>query len=230
MLQQTGTGRVWGKYEEFLKAFPDPEALARARLKTVLRVWSGLGYNGRALRLKEAAKAIMTEHGGTVPRTLEDLLRLPGIGRATACALLAFAFNTPHPFIETNIRRVFIHFFFSAVGQVRDSDILPLVEATLDRADPREWYYALMDYGAMLKRKTANPNRKSAHYHRQSPFMGSTRQMRGMILETLLGNGDLTARQIAQAVVMDRERVEPVLARLVDEGFLRLRGSRYSIR
>jgi A/G-specific adenine glycosylase len=105
-----------------------------------------------AIALQKIARTVMEEHAGRLPDSREDLLKLPGIGRYTASAILTFIHNKPDVFIETNIRRVFIHFFFEGRENIADAEILPLIEKTLDAADPREWYYALMDYG-MLKRQ-----------------------------------------------------------------------------
>jgi len=113
MLQQTQTFRVMGKYEAFIDAFPDFAALAGAQLNTVLSLWQGLGYNRRALSLKKTAEIVVSNFHGTLPDSYEELISLPGIGKATAGSILAFAFNKPIPFIETNIRRVYIHFFFN---------------------------------------------------------------------------------------------------------------------
>jgi A/G-specific adenine glycosylase len=228
MLQQTGTSRVLGKYERFLEAFPDLHSLARASLGKILRVWKGLGYNRRALALSRIAKTLEQEHG-SVPKRLEDLLALPGIGKATAASILVFAHNIPLPLIETNVRRVFIHFFFPGAMKVRDSEILPLVEKTLDMKNPRKWYYALMDYGAMLKREMENPNSRSAHYRRQAPFEGSVRQIRGRILDILLKNGSATEAGIFLALDGDPAVTGPVLQRLAVEGFVVRRGSRYRL-
>ena len=132
-----------------------------------------------------------------------------------------FAFNKPTPFIETNIRRVFIHFFFSRQKSIRDKDIMALVEKTLDRKNPREWYYALMDYGAMLGRETTqNPNRRSRHYHHQSRFAGSDRQLRGKILQLLLADSSISAREIAKKTGEEQVRVLRIFAKLKQEGFV----------
>ncbi len=229
MLQQTGTGRVLPRYPVFIRAFPDPAALARAPVSTVLRIWKGLGYNRRALFLREAARRMVREHGGRVPRALEDLVGLPGIGRATAAAVLVFSHGKTIPFIETNIRRVFLHCFFPGAASVSDAEILPLVERTMDREDPREWFYALMDYGSMLKSAEGNPNRRSAHYHRQSRFEGSPRQLRGLILSVLLERRTATAAEISRALGRDTG-VRQALEDLEGEGFLSRRGARYRLR
>ncbi|HOO91646.1 MAG TPA: hypothetical protein PLA74_12550, partial [Syntrophales bacterium] len=145
MLQQTQAPRVLLKYEEFLQHFPDVSSLASAPLHDVLGAWQGLGYNRRALALKQSAQKIVAFHGGIIPRDEGSLVSLPGIGTATARAVRAFAFNEPVIFIETNIRAVFIHYFFSQEETVSDSDLRPLVEKTLDHDNPRRWYNALMD-------------------------------------------------------------------------------------
>jgi A/G-specific adenine glycosylase len=227
MLQQTGTERVLGKYGPFLAAFPDPGALSRARVSEVLGLWKGLGYNRRALYLWKAAAMIQEAHAGRVPRSAEALTALPGVGEATACAVLTFAFGLPSAFIETNIRRVFLHSFFPGASAVRDSEILPLVEKTMDREDPREWFYALMDYGAMLKTTLPNPNRRSAHYQRQAAFEGSVRQMRGRILGLLLKKGRASLDEICADMQRDPAAGLPVLEAMRREGFLVRRGRTY---
>ena len=230
MLQQTQTGRVMGKYKEFISLFPDFTALAQTSLHSVLQAWQGLGYNRRALALKESARKIVDKHGGVPPKNIEGLVGLPGIGRSTAGALLAFAHNLPVAFIETNIRRVYIHFFFPERERVGDREILPLVEQTMDRDNPRDWYYALMDYGAMLKTNLPNPNRKSAHYTRQAPFEGSNRQTRGMILKLLLSSGSLHENELIGKLNGDPSRVRTILREMVREGFIQTSGDTVTIR
>ncbi|HOE18130.1 MAG TPA: hypothetical protein PLX02_10705 [Syntrophorhabdaceae bacterium] len=229
MLQQTQVERVNGKYQEFIGAFPDFHALARAGLKAVLRVWSGLGYNRRAISLMKLAKTVVDEHDGVLPKDVEELESLPGIGKATAGSMAAFAFNEPAVFAETNIRRVFIHFFFHESEAVHDRDVLRLVEATLDRRNPREWYYALMDYGAMLKRGVPNPNRRSVHYKKQPPFEDSDRKIRGEVLRALLEGKPLSAREIAEKLQERPARLERILGQLRGEGFVKEGGSGYYI-
>src|SRR6185312_9536719 len=186
MLQQTQVERVIPKYKSFLKKFPTARALAKATNKDVLLEWQGLGYNRRALALKRAAEAVVSDFGGKFPQTLEELLTLPGVGRATAGDLLAFAFNKPAIVIETNIRTVFIHHFLRDKKNIPDKQILELIEKTLDKKRPREWYYALMDYGAHLKKTLGNNATRSKHYKKQSTFKGSNRELRSHILKLIL--------------------------------------------
>ena len=222
MLQQTQVERVLGKYEGFVRAFPNFPSLAAASLDRVLLEWQGLGYNRRALALKRAAVMITEEFGGLLPPSIDLLVKLPGMGRATASAVVAFAFGTPVVFIETNIRTVFIHYFFPDGERVSDRQIMPLLERALDRTDPRTWYYALMDYGAMLKRTGERVHRKSAGYRRQSPFRGSDRRVRGAILRMLLERKSLSEAALVHALGEPAERVQRILADLEKEGFLRI--------
>jgi A/G-specific adenine glycosylase len=150
MLQQTQVPRVEARYPEFIAAFPDFGSLAAAPLRDVLAVWQGMGYNRRARALKESAERVVREFGGRLPEDESVLATFPGIGPATAASIAAFAFNHPVVFIETNIRRVFIHCFFADAEGVRDRDIIALVQRTLLPDHSREWYWALMDYGSMI--------------------------------------------------------------------------------
>jgi len=229
MLQQTQTNRVVEKYAEFIAAFPDISALARAPLRSILSVWQGLGYNRRALCLKELAETVVARHEGRIPGTVEELKKLPGLGPATAASVAAFAFNRPVVFLETNIRTVFIHHFFPGKGKVSDTEILPLAEAVLDRENPRRWYNALMDYGAMLKKTGANPGRRSAHYTRQAPFQGSDRQIRGRIVRLLTGHPSLTGNELIEKLDDEPRRVRHILDKLVREGLVREEKQRYRI-
>ncbi|RZN37446.1 MAG: A/G-specific adenine glycosylase [Methanophagales archaeon ANME-1-THS] len=229
MLQQTQVERVLEKYVEFLEAFPDFQALAQAPLHAVLAVWQGLGYNRRAIALKKIAEIVVSTYKGVLPSRPEVLLTLPGIGRYTASAIAAFAFNVPTVFIETNIRTVFLHFFYHNQSDIKDSELLLLVEQTLDTANPRIWYYALMDFGALLKKRYHNPNRRSAHYHRQTPFKGSNRELRGLILKALTHQMCMSERELVESLPSDSRRIKNALTQLHDEGFITKRGTTYRI-
>lgn len=227
MLQQTQVDRVIPKYEEFLKYFPTLESLSEARTKDVLKIWQGLGYNRRALYLKRAAEKIVHEYGGTFPQSEKVLASLPGIGKATAGDLLAFSWNKPAVVIETNIRTVFIHHFFKDKQKVSDKDILPLIEKTLDTKNPREWYYALMDYGAYLKKILGNNIKKSTHYKKQSKFKGSNRELRSKILKIILKSPS-TKAAIIKELGANPQLVEKNLLTLCTEGLISKKKTRFA--
>ncbi len=231
MLQQTQTGRVVEKFREFMRAFPTVEVLAGATPKKVLSLWSGLGYNRRALFLHRAAQAILKEHGGIIPSDIALLEKLPGIGPYTARAIGAFAFNLPGVFIETNIRTVYITHFFKSQKEkepVSDKELLALVAATLDRKRPREWYAALMDYGAHLKTAGNRSHRHSAHYVRQKPFLGSLRQTRGIILKQLLAHDTFTFLQLKKIAGTSPEQLQAALNALEKEKIILKKGKQYA--
>jgi len=215
MLQQTQVSRVYERWARWRRVFPGFEALAQASVAEVLAEWQGMGYNRRALWLREAAQMVAGEFGGELPRDPAVLMRLPGIGVNTAGSIAAFAYDEPVVFIETNIRRVFIHEFFGDLEGVSDLELRPLIEETLDREHPREWYWALMDYGSDLAKKVPNPNRRSKHYSVQSKFEGSLRQLRGEVLRQLLTG----PKTMAELEVAD-ERLKSVLEALAREGFV----------
>ncbi len=220
MLQQTQVSRVLLKYPEFIKAFPTLPSLAKAPFLDVLRVWQGLGYNRRAKALKNASEAIWELHKGKIPKDIDRLLKLPGIGPSTAGGILAFAYNIPYPFIETNIRRIFIHHFFPRKKNVHDREILQLVEKTMDVQNPREWYYALFDYGTHLGKQIKNPNRRSKHYAKQKAFEGSHRQIRGMVLKKILGEGSMSKQRLRAEIKGADKQLERVLGELIKEKFI----------
>lgn len=227
MLQQTQVERVVSKFNEFITELPDWQALAQANTTQVLNLWQGLGYNRRALWLQEAAGRVTNEFNGSLPSDFETLRSLKGIGVNTAGSVMAFAFNKPVVFIETNIRRVYIHHFFTGQTNVADLDILKLVDATLDNNNPRQWYWALMDYGSHLAKTVPNPNRQSKHYTKQSKFEGSLRQIRGHVIREL-STAPQTEGEL-RAKITD-QRLAQVLETLVQEQFITHKGTRYMIR
>ncbi len=229
MLQQTQVDRVAEKYQSFIKRFPSITSLARARLSSVLKAWQGLGYNRRAKFLHQAAQQIVRQHGGRFPQTQDALVELPGIGEHTAAAIMAYAYDAPVVYIETNIRSVFIHHFFPTRKKVSDAALLPYVEKMLDRKHPRRWYSALMDYGTWLKREHGNASRRSRHYTRQLPFAGSVRQVRGAIIRELTQHRHLSTRSLPTRLGFPAGRVRPAVRQLVDEGMVRQQGQYISL-
>lgn len=220
MLQQTQTERVLPKYQVFLETFPTLHELADASLTDVLYLWKGLGYNRRALALKQIAVTACSEYDGRLPETQQELLDLPMVGPATSAALMAFAYGKPALYLETNIRRVYLYFFFHDLQKVRDKEIYRLLECSLDSEDPRSWYYALMDYGVFLRKTIVNPNKRSAHYTRQGEFRNSNRQLRGLLLTLLTQTGPLRLDDLIDRIDFPEERIRRCLSDLRTEGFL----------
>lgn len=240
MLQQTQVNRVIEKYKSFLKKFPTVEALAEAPLKDLLLEWQGLGYNRRAKYLKLCAEKVVSEYDGKFPKSFKELVALPGIGPATAGDILAFAYDIPVPVIETNIRSVFIHFFFPASLKLRrasplisDKELLPLIEQALptfpyvQHRGVREWYWALFDYGAYLK-QARNPNTQSKHYVKQSPFKGSNREKRSQILKLIL-TGAKSEKEITKALGYESDVVQKNLEQMVKENLIKKINTKYSV-
>lgn len=201
MLQQTQVSRVDGRWQRWLERFPTVDALAAAAPSDVLEEWQGLGYNRRALSVHRTAQAI-SEAGGVFPQDPKELVKLPGIGPATAAGIRAFAFNLHGVYLETNVRTVFLHELYPQAEGVPDSELVPLVELTCPASvtnvadaaatelTPRSWYYALLDYGAYLKKTIPNPSRRSKSHVKQSRFEGSHRQKRAELLRVLLAHKD----------------------------------------
>ena len=183
MLQQTQVERVIEKYSRFIARFPDVASLAKATLKEVLEVWQGLGYNRRVISLMKTAGIIVSEYQGRLPADAEELVKLPGIGRATAGVSTCLCVSHAISIYRNQYPKGLYSSLFQDREGIDDKEIIPLVEATLDRSNPRDWYYALMDYGSQLKMEIENPNKKSAHYTRQIPFRRLRQKIRGAILE-----------------------------------------------
>ena len=235
MLQQTQVKRVLGRWERFLAKFPTPDALAAAATSDVIMEWQGLGYNRRALALKRACEICSADFGGSLPRTAAELEKLPGIGPATAAGVVAFAYDEPALYLETNVRTVFLHDVFPGREGVRDKEIAPLVAATCPDEDVRGWYYALLDYGAHLKATVTNPSRRSAHYARQSAFEGSRRQKRAEVVRIVLAaEGTIPLEEVRGLLNrferdhgrdgVDDELFDSIVSDLAAEGFFSVEG------
>ena len=243
MLQQTQVQRVLGRWERWLERFPDVESLAQVPTADVLQEWQGMGYNRRALALHEAAQKISGL--GSFPTDAKELVALPGIGPTTAAGIRAFAFDLPGIYLDTNVRTVFLHELFPDDTAVPDKAIAPLVERCCPKTaedptdDPRTWYYALLDFGAYLKRVAPNPSRRSASHTKQSKFEGSHRQKRAALLRLVLAAGDagITAEEAARSLSsqeeaqgrasVSQEMAESILDDLRNEGFCRKTLARY---
>lgn len=234
MLQQTQVARVDGRWQRWLERFPTPGALAQAPAVEVLREWQGMGYNRRALALQRAAQEVVRLGG--MPRDERELRALPGVGPATAAGIRAFAFDLPGVYLETNVRTVLLHELFPGEEGVPDARLVPVLreacpaDASDPACDPRTWYYALLDYGAELKRTLPNPSRRSRAHVRQSRFEGSHRQKRAEVLRAVLAEpAGVSAAEAARAVseveeaagrpALGAPEVAEILAELAAEGF-----------
>jgi A/G-specific adenine glycosylase len=227
MLQQTQVPRVIPKFIHFLDTFPNYQSLAKAPLADVLRLWSGLGYNRRAKFLWQAASVLQNELHGVLPRTPKDLAVLPGIGVHTAGAILAYTYNQPVVFIETNIRTVMLYHFFPGEDHVTDKQIAECILETLpEQALTREWYWALMDYGSYLKQHVGNIARSAAAYSKQSRFAGSNRQLRGTVLR-LLGDGPQSPDNLRTKI--SDSRLPIILTQLVQEQLIHERDNQFML-
>lgn len=239
MLQQTQVDRVMPKYKEFLERFPSVQTLAASSISDVLTAWSGLGYNRRAKYVWEAANMIHIEYQDQFPATQQELQAIPGIGPNTAGAIVAYAYNEPVVFVETNIRTVIIHHFFTDKKDVPDTDILEVLSHVVPQKQdmaimrlqgailgPREFYWAMMDYGTYLKKTIGNVGRASRHYTKQSVFKGSKREIRGQVIRLL------TKEHLEEAdlyKVIPDPRLEEVITELLSEGMIARTGDVLSL-
>lgn len=224
MLQQTQTSRVVDKFDQWLLRFPDFATLACSSVRDVLFYWQGLGYNRRGLALHDFAKRIVVEFSESVPQDPELLKTFKNIGTNTAGSICAFAFNKPVTFIETNIRTVFMYEFFKGEKNIDDKQLLPLIKAMVDHENPREWYYALMDYGVYLKKELKFSNAASRHYVKQSKFIGSKRQVRGLVIKILSKAGMISFDELQELISLELPHnvysIDGIIEDLREEGFL----------
>lgn len=225
MLQQTQTQRVIKYFDRWIQLFPTFDALASAAQVDVLEAWQGLGYNRRCLALHRCAREVSERYHGVCPQSFEELVALPGVGPATAAGVRAFAFNERSAYLETNVRAVMLHELWPESEGVSDKAVMAAVEAAAAIAeeldvDARVWNYALLDYGAWLKKTFPNPSRRSKHHAKQSAYEGSRRQKRASLLREVLAAPGGTAKTYAHLCKLDVEVAEDVLGSLIEEGFV----------
>ncbi len=248
MLQQTQVSRVIPKYTAWFAAFPTLDDLAKAPISEVLRLWSGLGYNRRALFLQRTAKAIVFEHAGTWPQTEEDLKKLPGIGEYTAAAIACFAFDQQVAVVDTNVKKVILLEFFchceEGISPTRQSqndrelpihdekrdcftslamttkDLQKIADQLLPPGRAYDWNQALMDYASAILKKEKIPVQK------QSKFLGSRRYFRGKILKFLLQKhtiprSDISLQLRDEQSSVDEATLDSILGELERDGFIK---------
>lgn len=221
MLQQTQVNRVIPKYEEFLRNFPTLEDLAVAETKHLLTVWSGLGYNRRALWLREAAREIVGR--GEFPKEVDELRKLKGIGDYTSRSILIFAFNKDMAAVDTNIRRVLIASGF-ADETMTSKEVQCVADSLLLRGKSSDWHNALMDYGSQVLTSSVTG---IAPLSRQPCFRGSTREIRGAIIRVLTKEDMMTLEQLITNLELNCETadVKSVLDQLVSENLIKFAGT-----
>jgi len=236
MLQQTQASRVVPAFRSFLRRFPTVHALAAASRRDVVREWGGLGYNRRAVRLSEAARAIVRDHGGRIPRETATLRELPGVGPYTAAAVASLGFGQAVAVVDTNVRRVVARVLVGIDGHEAPArQVWALADAWLDRDDPITWNQAVMDLGREVCRPNprcdacplarvcrfrlagAVPGRGSS---RQGPFEGSGRQVRGAVVRALRSRSSLTRTRLADETGFPPERIDAAVATLTADGLV----------
>jgi A/G-specific adenine glycosylase len=220
MLQQTQVSRVAPKYRAFLRRYPSFRALARAGTRELLALWSGLGYNRRALLLRECARCVVREYGGRLPTEERTLRALPGIGPYTARAINVFARNRDEVCVDTNVRRVLTHELKLPLT-LRPRALEAAAQRLLPRGRSRQWHNALMDYGASVATSRVVGLRPRM---RQGRFLGSSRYYRGQALKLVLRQRILTVGQLARALGLTSHQGEGIVASLVHDGLVARHG------
>jgi A/G-specific adenine glycosylase len=248
MLQQTQAARVAPAFERFVAAFPSVRALAAAPAGDVLRTWGGLGYNRRAVALSQAARELVAQHGGRVPRDPAELRTLPGVGPYTADAVAAIAFGEPVVAADVNVLRVTARARLGTdPSAALRTDVVRAGRAWLGAADPADWNQALMDLGrdvcrsvprcgecpiagscAYLRRGTRaaggpSPGAigpRAAGRRSQAPFRGSMRQVRGAVVRTLRARPSADIGSLVRETGEPEGRVREAVAALRREGIV----------
>ncbi len=238
MAQQTQLDRVVPKWKQFLERFPTVEAASRARAGELIELWDGLGYNRRALLLHRCAQEIVATYGGKYPRSLDELLALPGIGPYTARAIQAFAFELDVAVLDTNVGRVLARLTGKSLTA---SNAQALADSLVPAGAGWEWNQALLDFGAMVCTKRTPgcvtcPARAICTWHgvgvdpaegsagvsvRQSAFEGSDRQARGRLI-IHLRQGSVTRSEAIELIDLTEEpdRAEQIIGSLESDGMV----------
>jgi A/G-specific adenine glycosylase len=223
MLQQTQVSRVVPKYLEFLREFPSLEDLANANTKQLLKIWSGLGYNRRALWLKEAAREIVGQ--GSFPRDIVELRKLKGIGPYTSRSILIFAFNEDLAAVDTNIRRIFIALGFANEDST-ERELQEIADALLLKGRSSDWHNALMDYGSTVLTSSSTGIEPTS---KQSRYDGSTRKVRGIIVQLLTRHDSLSLQEIEtqlESESLECEKLNDILSQLIQDQLIEERDDR----
>lgn len=251
MLQQTQVDRVMPKYRAWLKTFPTIQSLARAPLIKVLKLWSGLGYNSRGKRLRDAARVVIRERNGKIPSDVAALESLPGIGPYTARAVASFAFRKNVAVIDTNVRRVISRIFFGVRDPKNQKQLQTAVNAVAPKYNLHDWNAALMDFGALVcqSRKPKCDVCPVQQYCRAYPavlqpvkqtnkqgsnrFEETDRFWRGRIISTLVNNGSqslvVLKKHLDQLGHLTNQRFQRLVRALDQENIVRRSGRKLAI-
>lgn len=239
MLQQTQVSRVIPKYEAWLKKFPTVECLANAKKQDTLRLWSGLGYNRRALYLSQIAKIVVSHTSfnsySLWPQTIEELEKLPGIGPYTARAIACFAFNQQVAVVDANVRKVILlkcsnkrQETSGKQKEIGNKELQEIADHLLPKGSAYDWNQALMDYSNLVLQKEKVPTKK------QKSFRNSNRYYRGKLLRLLLGQKFLSVSEIGYVLRDDyseknKSWKENILSGMKKDGLLRIKDGKVSI-
>lgn len=239
MLQQTSVHRVIGKWETFVERFPTVSECARSDIGDLLRIWQGLGYPRRARNLHLSARRIMSDFGGRVPGSIDELTSLPGIGPYTARAIVAFAFEGDAAVVDVNVARVLKRLVGQSLTARATQD---LADALLPEGEAWLWNQSLMDLGATVCRtrpmcvecpmleiccwKGEGPDPAEANSGgRQVPFEGSDRQARGRLMKVLTTR-DVALDEVADIMDKPIDDALRLAQALVEEGLVERSGDR----
>jgi A/G-specific adenine glycosylase len=248
MAQQTQISRVVPAWQAWMARFPTIASLADAPTADVLRQWAGLGYDRRALNLQRAARAIVADHRGRMPDTVDGLMTLPGVGPYTARAVAAIAFGRPVGAVDTNVRRV-LGRTVMGTAEIDSKQLQTIADASVPVDRPAAWTHALMDVGATFCRPrtprcepcpakawcrfatAGEPTLRSPRRRRPAattPFPQTTRWLRGRILDTLRGVDGWHAFT-SEIGTHDAKAVHRALAAMSRDGLLEIRQGRVGI-
>lgn len=222
MLQQTQATRVIPKFTAFVKKFPTLDALAESSQSEVLRLWSGLGYNRRAVQLQNAAQTLLD--WGHFPDDPQELIKLKGIGPYSSRSIPIFAFNKDIGTVDTNIRRVFITEGF-ATDETSQKDLFRIADELVPHGRSRDWHNALMDYGSKVVSARKTGIRSTS---RQGDYKGSTRYFRGKIVKILL-EGPETLNELCRLLGVEQATLHPILKKLERERIVTNDNNVYSL-
>ena len=226
--QQTQINRANIYYQKFIKKFPTPESMSRSTLKTILKMWSGLGYNNRAIRLYESSKLISEKGFKNIYPNFE---LLPGVGQYTKNAILSFAYGEKVLALDTNLERVLTRYF--AADSTKDY-IKKYSDFLLKDVDSRDLNQALMDLGSSIC-TSSNPKcnicpleKNCKKYITKSKnsikkFKGSNRELRGKIIKLLVMQNQITIKNIAKKTSENEEKIMTAINSLENDGLLKVR-------